>query len=534
MVFIASANKNRIDSLSTVIENSIDTVKSDALIQKALIFYHNQKYYNAIKLIKEAIEIVPDDNIRLAKANNFIGSTYYYLGNYPKALEFYFKSLKYAELVPDNKLVAISYNGIGLTYAGMENNEKALDFFERALSIEQVNNNTENIGMLLHNIGDSYFEMGDYQKALDYLLQCETIINKSTLNKTILWLSIGEVYLNLNNYQESKKYYEKAIKQSQEVDNNNYNLSLSYQSFAFLYLSESKYSLALTYFYKSIELSKKISANEILKTSYDGLVNLFYLTNKKDSIVKYRNLYVNINNNIFNQQAAEKIADIQSEYKFEKQEAEIRNLLIENQLADKNQKLSIGVFILIIFIVIIIFLIVLYKQRKRLTDKIAVKQNIKIINYEDYIDKTAVKTDDSQIQKTNSSTLNDEYKTVLELSISKKIRQDKLYLKNDFTLNELANLLGTNRRYVSQVINERFEQNFNSFINSFRVKAAMRILSSSDYKKYTIETIAKMVGFKSVSAFNNAFKKNTGITPSVFVKNSLIYKNDAKTNSINY
>jgi len=52
----------------------------------------------------------------------------------------------------------------------------------------------------------------------------------------------------------------------------------------------------------------------------------------------------------------------------------------------------------------------------------------------------------------------------------------------------------------------------------YRVEEAIRILSDDKKNKKTIEEISEMVGYNSKTAFNNAFKKLTGITPSEFRK----------------
>jgi AraC-like DNA-binding protein len=44
------------------------------------------------------------------------------------------------------------------------------------------------------------------------------------------------------------------------------------------------------------------------------------------------------------------------------------------------------------------------------------------------------------------------------------------------------------------------------------------MLVSEKYKTYTILAIAHEVGFNSKTAFYNAFKKQSGISPSAFVK----------------
>ena len=80
--------------------------------------------------------------------------------------------------------------------------------------------------------------------------------------------------------------------------------------------------------------------------------------------------------------------------------------------------------------------------------------------------------------------------------------------------------MNTNKSYLSQVINEYFRKNFSTFVNEYRVKEASRLLLEKESENYTIEAIANSVGFKSKSAFNSAFKKFTGITPSYFVNST--------------
>ena len=55
-----------------------------------------------------------------------------------------------------------------------------------------------------------------------------------------------------------------------------------------------------------------------------------------------------------------------------------------------------------------------------------------------------------------------------------------------------------------------------SYINHFRINSAKELLKNAEYEHYTIEAIGGMSGFKSKSAFNSAFKKITGYTPSEY------------------
>ncbi|MBQ0116153.1 MAG: helix-turn-helix domain-containing protein [Bacteroidales bacterium] len=90
-----------------------------------------------------------------------------------------------------------------------------------------------------------------------------------------------------------------------------------------------------------------------------------------------------------------------------------------------------------------------------------------------------------------------------------------------FTINRLAELVDSNRNYVSQVINDRKQCNFNAMLNDYRIKeACRRLLDTEHYGGYTIEGIARSVGFKSRTNFAAVFKDITGLTPSAFQKMS--------------
>jgi len=96
------------------------------------------------------------------------------------------------------------------------------------------------------------------------------------------------------------------------------------------------------------------------------------------------------------------------------------------------------------------------------------------------------------------------------------IENEKPYLDQNLNIFTLAKRLNTNSKYLSQVINHEFDKSFVHFINEYRVEEAKKVLLSNN--NYTIEAQSQMVGFKSKSAFNSAFKRHTGKTPSLFIQ----------------
>lgn len=100
------------------------------------------------------------------------------------------------------------------------------------------------------------------------------------------------------------------------------------------------------------------------------------------------------------------------------------------------------------------------------------------------------------------------------------MKHNKPHLNNKLTLDKFSKNLSSNSKYISNVLNTEFNQNFATFINLHRIDEAKNLLKKEVNEQYTIEAIAKMSGFNSKSAFNNAFKQFEKMTPTEFKNNS--------------
>lgn len=92
------------------------------------------------------------------------------------------------------------------------------------------------------------------------------------------------------------------------------------------------------------------------------------------------------------------------------------------------------------------------------------------------------------------------------------------YLNPELSLAELAKQLQTNQAIISRTINEGFGQNFNDYINTYRLKEVLKKLDKGEHKQHTIEGIAYDCGFNSKPTFNRAFKKLLNKTPLEYIK----------------
>ncbi|MBC2837869.1 AraC family transcriptional regulator [Robiginitalea sp. SC105] len=98
--------------------------------------------------------------------------------------------------------------------------------------------------------------------------------------------------------------------------------------------------------------------------------------------------------------------------------------------------------------------------------------------------------------------------------------RESFFTSPEASLKSLANHFDIHPNLVSRLINEETSGNFNDFINGFRVDLAKSQLRSGKFRHLTIEAIGRNVGFRSRSSFYEAFRKQTGHSPSQFMKSA--------------
>ena len=125
---------------------------------------------------------------------------------------------------------------------------------------------------------------------------------------------------------------------------------------------------------------------------------------------------------------------------------------------------------------------------------------------------------DSSTHKYRRSGMNPLITQKIKQGLAIRINEHKDFLENDLKLVDLAENIGTSPQLLSQYLNEELKSNFFQYINLLRVKEARRLLLSADTINESIIDIALRAGFNSKSTFNAAFKKYTGVSPSVWRK----------------
>ena len=143
---------------------------------------------------------------------------------------------------------------------------------------------------------------------------------------------------------------------------------------------------------------------------------------------------------------------------------------------------------------------------------------VNIINYASEYETLMKATDDKAEEEKGKSKEASPKKTYIETLRPRVTEwiQEKSYLKEQFTIEDLAVKLYTNKTYLSTFIKEEFGMNFSSWITSLRLEEAKKMMRTHPDAK--LKDIAYNVGFSSLPYFSSVFTKSEGITPSGWIK----------------
>lgn len=108
--------------------------------------------------------------------------------------------------------------------------------------------------------------------------------------------------------------------------------------------------------------------------------------------------------------------------------------------------------------------------------------------------------------------------TISKIQLNQLLEEKELFKNPELRISDIALMLGTNRTYISRIINETMQINFCDWVNSYRITHAKKLMKSPYSNDLTLSEISEKSGFKSVSTFYRLFKEKEGIPPGEYRK----------------
>ena len=513
------------DSFNNIIDKAYNS-HNDSIIADAEYFYAcylllDMGYKEmSIPYFDRAIERYKkiNNNYRLAKCYYFKNGAYYEkgLGNNNKAIENMLIALKYAELSGDSLLINSIYTNLAILQIVEHRDSTGMVSIRKAIDFAKAIHDTNNLIVLYSNLGNSFYISKQYDSVFYYYGVSQEYARSSIRFTPKLATNYGNTaltYLEINNVS-------KALENARRADSvfaimkSDLGKSWVYHIYSKAYFQQGDYDKAIAFSNMSLALGEKINSPNTQMEAYQ--MNYMAYKKRKDyknallTMEKYKEIFDSLNN----EKRYNETEKLLSSYEFYKKEQQVKLLKATDKIKTQTIKaqaarirfiIIIGLLFLIALAIFVYFWYMKYKSSMEI-----LKKNLELEKHEEN-ENCAIVPDKNLVDEKDKQIIEEWHN---------KILKQKVFKRADCSVDMCADILNTNRSYLSKALNNYFKKSFTTLINEYRIREAKSIFKQDESKKYTIEAIAEQSGFNNKVSFTAAFKKYTGLTPGFYRDNA--------------
>ncbi len=490
------------------------------LVNIGLVYRDKAMYDSALFFNRQAISLgqTPGSEELLNAAYANQGYIYKSIGDFQQAIEYYQMALNISKEYLGDHAQAVNLNNIAAVFLEWGNYEMAEVYFNRVLGKMQLVNNSIGIEICLNNLAMVKQKQGMPDSALVLLQQSLAMANDlgRESSAAVKLNNIASIYYDFADYETAIRYVNKAVEIQQRLGRRMEEANALKNKGSIL-LAMNAYEDAVIALNKALLIANEVESNLLRINILEAQSRLYERMGLYHKALAVYKEYVAIKDSVFAETTQRTLAEMETRYRTEEKRKQLTLLTLENDLnraeIRKKRNNEITLFVGVVILLIASALIWYSYLQKNKAYRLLVKKNLELLqkNKKDSTMPPAPKASPTLIK-------DDDIARIIE-GVEELLIKDRIYLDQQLSLAAMSEKLNTNTAYLSHIINTYFETNFKGLINKYRIEEAQKLIADLEHEKTTIEGIADMVGFASRSAFNDVFKKQTGVPPGVFIKN---------------
>ncbi|MGM9688698.1 MAG: helix-turn-helix domain-containing protein [Alloprevotella sp.] len=461
-----------------------------------------------------------------AKQIKVLGDSCYEKRKFTEALQLFTQSMAVAEQTKDFSCYAECLGCTGNIYAVFKDYERANHYFKMGYERAMADGKLRYASLFCAETVLTYCLTGHPKEARTYYRLLDNIprTDKHEQDEYYHWFLLAKI-------AEAEGRTDKAIQLMQVTMNYVTDTMLPagfetniYAELTDIYLNRGEKERALNCAREVKRLSKACGDPYFIVSSYELLAKVYRSMGVKDSMAKYMDLYVSLSDSVFPQTNFYKATN--NLLNFESHQAESRMEGLQRIV--RSQTFAMAAAGLVILLLIAAWTAVWVANRRlRATRRLLIEKNRRLIEATEREGRRAggpaEELSAQEIPPKNDGELADGTAgwdctdNGLLGKIEDVMGRVDVISRQDFTLDVLAEMTGSNTTYVSAVINRHFCKGFKSLLNERRINEACKRLADNElYGRFTIQAISEGVGYNAQSNFIKVFKQQMGMTPSTF------------------
>lgn len=471
------------------------------------------------------------------------GDACYNAGRYPEALDYYTQGLDRAKSEGEDSIYYACTGNIGNIYAVMEDYRHALHYYLKGYQASADRGDKEMQWSFATNIVVVYCHMGKVDDARVFFKQQMNIGSADvTRNKYHSLSNQAQIAIADGDYKMGEYYIKEAIDYATAKGLPvQYKVS-PYMSLAGMKLDHGDICAAFDIYRQCADSLMGRRDLPMLVGIYKKMYQASMAMGDTVGADMYRHKYLSLSDSVFNTSQFNIAAGKLFEYENSETQKRVDNLVYRNRA----QLIVIAVFFVLVAALALLYVTLRRKNRMLLDarqtlmrkneeltagdrrQKKLLEQYVAALNdlrskpgkqAEDLPVPDVTQQADYNLKKQQGISLGEEQRNRLLNSITSVLENVEVIARSDFNLNMLADMVGTNTKYVSWVINDTYGKNFKTLLNEYRIREACRRMADREhYANVTIQTIYEELGYSSAAGFINAFRNVNGMTPSAYLK----------------
>lgn len=445
--------------------------------------------------------------------------------DYYRSLNYYRKGCDIAERCGHRLLYCLLVANIAEVLT-LRNEEAGLEYAEKCYLLGRQNNDPYLIYCGAISMARNLCLNRKMEEAWRYTREADRLSKRYDFkNRSDIYNTYGEIALEAGDYMKAGLYYEQAIREhgfSQAA----YVVS-TYVGYGRALIAQKKYKSALEKLQIGKEISEKNITSLFRREVYLLLSACYDRLGEPKEALEYYKKYTAESFRLYNEDKERTEKELMVRYETEKRNKELvqKNMLLQKE---QNRVMALVGITFVVLIVVLLFYIN-YRRKNRLYKQI-VRESVDWLAKERQFSKR-IAEQEKQLQELigkagavdggrySGSSLNKDSQQELFGRLERLMQNDQVYKNSLFTREKMAELLGTNRTYLSQTINEQTGLTFTHYMNKYRIEEARRILADPQ-DDTPIKAIAADLGFSSVTTFYTLFKAAVQMSPDQYRKHA--------------
>ena len=492
------------------------------------------------------------------------GNNLYEQGAYSMAMESLLRARRISENNGWGDLHARSLGDIGNIYASNYDYVTATDFYRRALEATEslpADSLKDLRASVLNNLTGTYSMRGMVDSARIFSRRFELLGDMPDLrHRYDLQLTKALVEHAGGNHRGARRLFRRAISIADSMGLEPIYAAAVYSCLASSFEQTAQLDSALIYMHLAADVAADEGYMNEHIASLRDLARIYEAAGDKGRALWYRGRYVELADSVRLSEERDKLHTSEMLYALDSNATTIQGL---NAIRTLQWRWLMGLTILLLVVAALLVIVLrqknalsqawnnLYERnRKQMAEEETFRQTIETLENrlavaekktEELLSSTGAvitpeqtpvegdaasadtgDTSSRSLTENRSLILNERLKKSLAQKIKYVMEETDLFCLPDFSIERLAAEVGSNARYVSEVVNDVLGLTFRAMLNEYRVKRAMHMLSDpANYGHLTIKAIGESVGYRSASTFISVFSRQTGLKPSIYHKLAL-------------